>query len=275
MKDRLEPILAQARARVEALRSRLAEIERAATVSPAPPLFILSPGDGGVGVIAEIKRRSPSEGELRDDLDPEDMALQYQRAGAVAVSVVTEGAYFGGSLADLENVSRALGKRPGSRALPVLRKDFVLDQVQLFETRAAGAAAVLLIVRALSTQQLQDLSRQARGLDLATLVEVHTEKELDRALGVGASAVGINSRDLGSFEVDLGTAERLLPLVPGDVPAVAESGIAVRRDVERLALAGADAVLVGSAVVRSPDPERAVRDLTGVVRRPRHAGSIP
>ncbi len=155
----------------------------------------------------------------------------------------------------------------------MLRKDFVLDEVQVLEARAAGASAVLLIVRALTDVRLLALAREARWLGLSTLVEAHTADEVERALAVGASVVGINARDLDTFAVDLRSAETLLPLVPPEVPAVAESGIVSREDVVRVGQAGAEAVLVGTSVARSLDPERAVRELTGVPRRPRSVGS--
>ena len=213
-------------------------------------------------MIAELKRRSPSAGAIRETLDPVATARAYVAGGAVAVSVLTDEPHFGGSLADLEAVA-------GAVAVPVLRKDFILDELQLLEARAAGASAVLLIVRALDDADLAALARAARGLGLGTLVEAHDEQELDRALAVDPSAVGINSRDLDSFAVDLATAERLLARVAPGVPAVAESGIETRADVERLARAGADLVLVGTAVARVPDPEQAVRGLTGVRRQGR------
>jgi indole-3-glycerol phosphate synthase len=154
--------------------------------------------------------------------------------------------------------------------VPVLRKDFILDELQLYEARAAGASAVLLIVRALTAEGLRALRRAARDQGLGVLVEVHSASELDHALGVDPTAVGVNSRDLATFAVDLGSAERLVALVPGGVPVIAESGIATRADVERMAAAGADLVLVGTSVARTADPESAVRGLTGVPRRGRN-----
>lgn len=282
MTGSLDPILASTRERIDALRPRRAEIERAAAESVAPPPFRITPPDGSVGVIAEIKRRSPSEGDIRADLDPVTLSTLYARGGAVAISVLTEGPHFGGSLSDLERVTQALHRQTAmvtaegiSPPVSVLRKDFVLDELQLFEARAAGAAAVLLIVQALSTIRLLALAREARWLGLATLVEAHTAEEVEGALAVGATVVGVNARDLDTLAVDLRAAEALLPLVPPEVPAVAESGIANRRDVELMAAAGADAVLVGTALARSPDPIWAVRDLTGVPRRGRAAMGTP
>ena len=255
----LDTILAVTRTRVAALQKSAADLERRATAAPpARPWLGAFPRDT-VGVVAEVKRRSPSQGPIRADLDPVAHAGAYVRGGAVAVSVLTDEVHFGGSLDDLARVAAAV-------AVPVLRKDFILDELQLLEARTVGASAVLLIVRALEPGRLVALAAAARGLGLATLVEVHTEAELEAALAAQPTAVGVNARDLSSFAVDLRAAERVVGRVPPSVPAVAESGVAGRADVERLAAAGADAVLVGASVARSSDPERAVRELTGVRR---------
>lgn len=255
----LETILAVTRTRVAALQESAADLERrAAAAPPARPLLGAFPRET-VGVVAEVKRRSPSQGPIRADLDPVAHAGAYVRGGAVAVSVLTDEVHFGGSLDDLARVAAAV-------PVPVLRKDFILDELQLLEARAVGASAVLLIVRALAPGRLVALAAAARGLGLATLVEVHSEAELEAALAAQPTAVGVNARDLASFAVDLRAAERVVGRVPPGVPAVAESGVAGRADVERLAAAGADAVLVGASVARSSDPERAVRALTGVRR---------
>jgi indole-3-glycerol phosphate synthase len=177
----------------------------------------------------------------------------------VAVSVLTDEAHFGGSLDDLSQVAAAV-------PLPVLRKDFILDETQILEARAAGASAVLLIVRVLTPERLHALAAAAASQGLATLVEVHTQAELDAALAVEPTVVGVNARDLATFTVDLRGAEVLVARVPRDVPVVAESGIEGRGDVERLAAAGADFVLVGTSLARRSDPETAVRALTGVGR---------
>jgi len=258
----IDAILALTRSRVETLRARRAELERlAASAKPAPP-FGPSIAGGSVGVIAEIKRRSPSAGDIRADLDPVRHATAYQAGGAVAVSVLTEEAHFGGSLQDLVDVTRAI-------SIPALRKDFIVDELQLFEARAGGASLVLLIVRALTDEELKRLAAAARGLGLATLVEAHNRQELDRALAVSPTAVGVNNRDLGTFVTDLKVAEALIPAVPKGILAVTESGIEERGAVERAAAAGADLVLVGEAVARADDPAAAVRALSGVRRRPR------
>lgn len=262
MPDRLEPILAEARRRIAGLHARRRELERRAGERPPPPPFGIGLRGASVGVLAEVKRRSPSAGAIREDLDPVAHARGYTAGGAVAVSVLTEESRFGGSLGDLEAVAQAV-------PVPVLRKDFILDALQLVEARAAGAAAVLLIARALDAAPLAALAAEARALGLATLVEVHAESELERALAAGPTAVGVNSRDLSTFETDFSVIERVLPRVPREVLAVAESGIAARTDVERLAATGADLVLVGTSVAAAPDPAAAVRALVGVPRRER------
>jgi indole-3-glycerol phosphate synthase len=255
----LEAILDHAHRRAEMLRARGRELERAAAAAPAAPAFGAALVGPTVGVIAEVKRRSPSAGAIRTDLDPVTHARAYVAGGAVAVSVLTEEPHFGGCLDDLTRVARAVGA-------PVLRKDFIVDEVQLLEARAAGASAVLLIARALSAARLVALARGARECGLGTLVEAHTEAELLAALEAEPTAVGVNSRDLGTYDVNLDVAERLVAAVPRTVPAVAESGIETREDVERLARAGADLVLVGTSVARTNDPAAAVRALTGIRR---------
>jgi indole-3-glycerol phosphate synthase len=217
---------------------------------------------GSVAVIAEVKRRSPSAGAIAQDLSPATHARAYAAGGAAAISVLTDEAYFGGSLADLDAVREAV-------ALPLLRKDFILDELQLYEARAHGASAVLLIVRALEPPHLRDLAQAARELELAPLVEVHDHDELDRALAVQPDAVGVNARDLDTFRVEVERIEPILRAVPPGITAIAESGLRRRPDVELVAAWGADAVLVGSAIAAAADPEAAVRGLTGVARRGR------
>jgi indole-3-glycerol phosphate synthase len=258
----LEQILTTTRGRLEGLRSRRAELERQAAAAPNPPGWASALDRQTVGVIAEVKRRSPSAGAIRPDLDPVAHARAYAAGGAVAISVLTDEPYFGGSLQDLEAVARAVTS-------PVLRKDFILDELQLLEARAAGASAVLLIVRALSSRRLRELTAAAHAMGLGTLVEVHTQTELDAALAVAPGAVGVNSRDLATFAVDVAGALRLVARVPAGVPTVAESGIEQREQVLQAAQAGADAVLVGTAVARAADPAAAVRGLTGVARQAR------
>jgi indole-3-glycerol phosphate synthase len=258
----LDAILATTRIRIDALRPRAAELDRRAAARPAAPAFGPGLSGRGVGLIAEVKRRSPSAGAIALTLDPVSHATAYVRGGAVAISVLTDEAHFGGSVADLDAVSRAV-------RVPTLRKDFILDVLQLVEARGAGAAAVLLIVRALDPSRLRALARAARDLGLATLIEVHHESELEPALAAEPTAIGVNNRDLDSFRTDLAVGERLIPLIPPQVLAVAESGIETREDVERMAAAGADVVLVGTALARVSRPEGAVAELVGVVRHPR------
>jgi indole-3-glycerol phosphate synthase len=264
--SRLDAILTATRDRIARLRSRARDLERQASAAPPPRPFAHALGEGGpaggVGVIAEVKRRSPSAGAIQENLDPVSHAVAYVEGGAVAISVLTDELHFGGSLDDLARVARAV-------AVPVLRKDFILDEIQLYEARVAGASAILLIVRALAPDRLRALGRAARAQGLAVLVEVHSPSELEVALGVEPTAVGVNSRDLATFAVDLDGAERLLARVPAGVPAIAESGIATRADVERMARAGADLVLVGTSVARTEDPAKAVRGLVGVARKGR------
>jgi indole-3-glycerol phosphate synthase len=216
-----------------------------------------------VAVVAEIKRRSPSKGVLSGSLDPARQAVAFASGGAAAVSVLTEPAFFDGSLSDLTAVRAAVG-------LPVLRKDFHIDPLQLVEARASSATAVLLIARALPQAQLAKLMSIAARLGLETVVEVRTEDELARALDCGAAIVGVNSRDLETLEIDESVPERLVPLIPGDVVAVWESGVHDVESVRRAARGGADAVLVGSALSRAGDPEALVRALSRVPRQGRH-----
>jgi len=217
----------------------------------------------GPGIIAEIKRASPSRGWIRRDLDAAGAARAYADAGACAVSVLTEGRNFGGSLADLEAASRASGP------VPVLRKDFVLDEYMLAESRAFGADLVLVMVSVLG-DGTAGMIALARRHGLEPLVEVHDEREMEIAAAAGAAVVGINNRNLATLRVDLSVSERLLPLAPAGAIKVVESGIATRDDVVRFRALGADAFLVGEALVRSANPGEAVRRLTGradVIRR--------
>jgi indole-3-glycerol phosphate synthase len=258
----LSGILEATRERVQALRPKARQLERAAAAAPPGPALESALRGATVGLIAEVKRRSPSAGAIREDLDPVAHARAYVRGGAVAVSVLTDEKHFGGAVEDLGRVARAV-------PVPALRKDFILDVLQLLEARAAGASGVLLIVRALDSDRLRTLAREARGLGLGTLIEVHSEPELESALTAEPTAVGVNSRDLDTFVVDLRVADNVLPLVPAGVPAVGESGVETVADVERLAACGADLVLVGTSVARAADPEGAVRALCGVPRQGR------
>ncbi len=261
----LATMLAAAHDRAAALAPRRAELaRRAAAAAPARSLVAALAGPA-VGVIAEVKRRSPSAGTIRAALDPVAHGRAFARGGACAISVLTDAPFFGGSLGDLEDVARAV-------PCPVLRKDFIVDVLQVVEARGAGASAVLLIARALDAGRLAALTRAATDVGLEAVVEAHTARELEWALGSGAAIIGVNSRDLDSFAVNLSAAERLVRAVPPGVLVVAESGIRGRRDVERFARAGADAVLVGASVAGAADPEAAVRQLTGV---PRGGRAVP
>jgi indole-3-glycerol phosphate synthase len=208
-------------------------------------------------VIAEVKRRSPSKGDLADIPDPADLARRYAAGGAAAISVLTEERRFGGSLADLRAVRTAVD-------VPLLRKDFMVEPYQLLEARAAGADLALLIVAALDDDTLRRLHDEARGLGLTVLVEVHDEAETERAVALGAELVGVNARNLRTLDVDPDAFARLAPLVPDDRVLVAESGIAGPDDVATYVGLGARVVLVGEALVRDGDPEGAVRTMTGV-----------
>jgi indole-3-glycerol phosphate synthase len=259
----LAQIVAEAARRIELARPRRSElVAEAAAAGPPPDFAGALSAPGPVAVIGEIKRRSPSAGVIRGAPEVGALASALDGAGASALSVLTEEAHFDGSLDDLARVASAV------RA-PVLRKDFILDPIQLYEARACGAAAVLLIVRLLGPGRLGELLALARELGLAGLVEVHAEAELETALGCGATLVGVNARDLDTLAVDPGLVARLLPAVPEGHVAVAESGLASRADVERVAARGADAVLVGTAISGASDPAAALRALLGVPRRSR------
>ena len=205
-------------------------------------------------VIAEVKRRSPSRGEIRADFDPVACAVAYAEGGATAISVLTDESFFGGHLDFLAAVRRAV-------AVPLLRKDFVIDAYQVDEARVAGADAVLLIAAALAPEALAELRARADALGLCALVEVHDERELEVALAADARVIGINNRDLRTFETDLGVTERLAPRVPEGVVVVAESGIFTPSDMARLAASGAHAFLVGESLMREADVANALRRL--------------
>src|SRR4051794_13417539 len=231
------------------LRAALADVDPARDPMP----HFRAPGSS---VIAEVKRRSPSKGDLADIPDPADLARQYAAGGAAAISVLTERRRFGGSLDDLRAVRAAVDT-------PVLRKDFIVTGYQLVEARAAGADLALLIVAALG-DELRRLHDEARELGLTVLVEVHDEAETERAVALGAELIGVNARNLKTLQVDEETFGRLAPLVPDDRVLVAESGIFGPQDVERFVAEGARAVLVGEALVRDGDPRQAVASMTGV-----------
>ena len=247
---RLDLARRQEQTSVADLRAALADV--APALDPMPALR-----SAGSSVIAEVKRRSPSKGDLAAICDPAALAVQYAAGGAAAISVLTEERRFGGSLADLRAVRAAVD-------VPVLRKDFVVTDYQLVEARAAGADLVLLIVAALEGDLLARLHDSARELGLSVLVEVHDEAEAERAVELGAELVGVNARNLKTLAVDDSTFGRLAPLVPDDRVKVAESGVTGPGDVKRFVIEGARAVLVGEALVRDGDPRRAVDEMTGI-----------
>ena len=224
------------------------------TMLRRPLDFALALRGEKVRLIAEVKRASPSRGILSPDFSPVKLAETYAQGGAAAISVLTEENYFGGSLAHLTAIRDAV-------SLPLLRKDFIFDPYQVYETAAAGADALLLIVAILSQEQLTELMSLARSLGLGCLVEVHNEAEVDRALLAGAGVIGINNRDLRTFEVDLSTTRRLRPLMPRQQIVVSESGIQSRQDVKKLKGWGVSAVLVGEALVTAADIPAKMKDL--------------
>ncbi|UVY83045.1 indole-3-glycerol phosphate synthase TrpC [Brachybacterium sp. NBEC-018] len=253
----------------EDLAARRAEVplaaveERAAATAPARDTRASLEGDGTtMGLIAEVKRRSPSKGALSEIPEPAVLAAAYAGAGASAISVLTEERRFGGTLADLDAVRARVD-------VPVLRKDFVVDPYQVTEARAHGADLVLLIVAALDDALLRDLHDQITGLGMQALVETHTEEEVERALALGADIVGVNARNLRTLDVDLDRAAALLRRIPAGPLAIGESAVAGVTDVEAYAAAGADAVLVGEALVTTDDPAREAAAFRAVARRGR------
>ncbi|WP_211228473.1 indole-3-glycerol phosphate synthase TrpC [Glycomyces tenuis] len=252
----LEQIITEVRADLER-RQRETPIEavrEAAERAPAPLDGYAALNGGGVSVIAEVKRASPSKGALADIPDPAVLAAEYAAGGASVISVLTEPNYFKGSLDDLDAVRAKV-------EVPVLRKDFVVSPYQVLEARAHGADLVLLIVAALDQDTLVSLHERVTGLGMTALVEVHTEAEADRALAAGAKVIGVNARDLTTLQVDRSVFERIAPGLPRDVAKVAESGVRDTRDLIRYASAGADAVLVGEGVVKQKSPREAVAEL--------------
>jgi len=234
------------------------ELERACAAEPPARDFeaALRPAPGGVALIAEVKRASPSRGTLAPDRpwDPEGLARTYADNGAAAISVLTDEKYFQGRLELLRQIRAVV-------SVPLLRKDFTIDEYQLWESRAAGADAILLIVAILEPPLLRDLLAAAKGLGLGVLVEAHTAAELDTAVGAGARVVGINNRDLRTFETRLETTLALLPAIPPGLTVVSESGFSTAADVRRVVSAGAHAVLVGEGLVRAPDVAARVQEL--------------
>jgi len=261
MRNLLDEILEATRARVGQARKikSLSDLEDVARTQDSSRDFLAAVRRDGISIISEFKRRSPSVGPIREDADPAQIAAAYEKGGAAALSVLTEPHFFSGSLADLEAARAAC-------SLPVLRKDFVIDIYQVAEARASGADAVLLIVAALPDRGvLADLAEAAREYGLAALIEIHEARELDAAFELEPELIGVNQRDLRTFEVDQELAARLRAEIPASVAMVAESGIRTRADVVSLEEAGVDAVLIGETLMAAPDPARAVEELLGKV----------
>jgi len=253
----LAEIVDRKKQEVEKLRARAASFEKEALQrkSPARP-FAQALKSTEPAIIAEIKKASPSKGLLQSDFHPAFTAHAYEQGGAACLSVLTDEHYFQGSLHDLEAARAAA-------SLPVLRKDFVIDRVQVFEAAAHGADAILLIAAILEVDEMRSFGELAASLDMASLVEVHNTDELSKAMDSGAEIIGVNNRDLETFEVSLDTSIRLSYLIPTDVIRVSESGIYKRADIELLRQAGFDAFLIGESLMRSFDPTASLRALTG------------
>ena len=256
----LDRIVADKREELTAAKAAtpLAEMRRAAGSAPAVRPFGAALTGARVALIAEVKKASPSRGLLRADFDSVSLATEYRDAGAAAISVLTDEKHFQGSLSHLRSVREALPDGP-----PLLRKDFLFEEYQLYEARSSGADAVLLITAILETSVLQSLIALASSLAMDVLVEVHDEQELERAVAAGGKIIGINNRDLRTFDVDLATTERLAPLAPAGITIVAESGVFLREDVRRLEACGVHAVLIGEALVTAPDAGAKIRELFG------------
>lgn len=232
---------------------------RLASAMPVRDFMAALIGNGkadDIRIIAEVKKASPSRGVIRDDFDPLGLAREYEANGATAVSVLTEEAYFQGSLEYLRLIKEKTG-------LPVLRKDFIIDEYQIYEARSAGADAVLLIAAILDEKALKNFLRLTETLGMAALVEVHDEEEIKKALQAGATLIGVNNRDLKTFKVDINTTIRLLPLVPKDKIVISESGISEHADILLLKKAGASAFLIGEALVKERDAGKKLRELLG------------
>jgi indole-3-glycerol phosphate synthase len=254
--DKLTEIMAHKRTEIAPLvrTVALSELKDLNASLLPPPSFLqaLKRPDGRLAVIAEIKRRSPSAGAIRENAAALDQALRYRAAGASALSILTDTKYFGGTLADLTEVTGHFAKAPP--ALPCLRKDFMVHPVQVLQARLGGASAILIIVRALTDGEIGALQEAAAAAGLDALFEIHNESDLSRAVRFGAKIIGVNNRDLAVFKTDLALSERLIRQFPGDVVAVSESGISTPADAARAKAAGAHAILVGESLMRAEDP---------------------
>jgi indole-3-glycerol phosphate synthase len=262
MSDKLTEIMAWKRREIApSLRAvsedELARLDRSL---PRPPSFAaaLRRADGRLAVISEIKRRSPSAGDIKAGASSLDQAKRYQAAGADALSVLTDEKYFGGTLDDLRGVTAHF--RANAPARPCIRKDFFIHPIQVLQAREAGGSAILIIVRALTDEEMKTLATSATAAGLDALFEIHNESELDRALAHGAKIIGVNNRDLAIFKTDLGLSERLIPRFPREITAVSESGIFTAADAARARAAGAHAILVGEALMKAPDPAALIAD---------------
>jgi indole-3-glycerol phosphate synthase len=262
----LDRIVARTRVDLEQRKSALpaATLQRRFPDIPDPLAVATLLRADTISVVAEFKRASPSKGRFVTDVDPAGVVEEYALGGAAMISCLTDEPFFEGSLADLETVVEATNR--ADRPVGVLRKDFMIDHYQVDEARAWGASCILLIAACLDDQLLQGLHGYATSLGLSTLMEVHNERELDRVLDAGATLVGINNRDLKTFDVDLSLTERLVRRIPYEVVVVGESGISNRSDVQKMAAAGVDAVLVGESLILQDDRASAVRALTGVTK---------
>ena len=265
MSDKLTEIMAWKRREIAPRLRPVSESELAqkhATL-PRPPSFAaaLRRSDGQLGVIAEIKRRSPSAGDIRAGASSLEQAKRYQAAGADALSVLTDEKYFGGTLDDLRGVTAHF--RDTAPARPCIRKDFFVHPLQVLEAREAGASAILIIVRALTDDEIKGLAAAAAAAGIDALFEVHTEPEIERAAAHRAKIIGVNNRDLAIFKTDLGLSERLIPRFPRGVIAVSESGIFTGADAARVRAAGAQAVLVGEALMKAADPAKLIAEFRG------------
>lgn len=266
----LDRILARTQRDLEVRKATMSrdQLHRMIERQPPPIDFEASLNGETIAVIAEFKRASPSKGHFDIDVEAASVAASYLAGGASAISCLTDWPFFEGSLDDLKAVaSRAYADE---HPIGVLRKDFMLDAYQVEEARAYGASCILLIVAALEDDMLRQLAGRARELGMASLLEVHDEAELQRALAAGATLIGINNRDLRTLLVDLKVTERLSPIIPDNCRIVSESGFATREEVVRISRAGVDAILVGESIIVQLDRESAVKSLTGVKRRDRH-----
>jgi len=255
----LDKIVADNQKELEARKRSLplAELKRIAS-EQSPPLDFASALRGdGIRLIAEVKKASPSRGVIRHDFNPVEIARIYAHNGASAISVLTEAKYFQGSLDYLMDIKKALE----DKKVPLLRKDFIIDPYQVYESRACGADSLLLIAAIMTSDKLDELLRLSHQLDMKCLVEVHNEAEVEIALESGAEIIGINNRNLSTFEVDLATTERLRPLIPKGRIVVSESGIKTRNDMEKLEGLGVDAVLIGESLVSAPDIAARMKEL--------------